>query len=196
MISDDELAGRLRAGDTTALRAAYDRYGAAVLYLAQRLLGDKDEAEDVTRATFVAAWEGRDGFDPQRGTMLAWLLGIARRKSADRCNSADRQRMEPGRTEPEQPTTGTAPIPEASPERITDCLVVADEMARLPDDQRHTLERVFFDDLSRPQIAASTGLPLDTVETHIRSGMASLRRRWEVDGATLGSRSDGPSRAL
>jgi RNA polymerase sigma-70 factor (ECF subfamily) len=186
MSSDDELAGRLRAGDETALRVAYDRHGAAVLYLAQRLLDDEAAAEDVTRATFVAAWEGRDGFDPQRGTMLGWLLGMTRRKIADRVRAAARDRR----------TIRTTSATESSPERIVDCLVVADEMKRLPDEQRRTLEMALFDNLTQPQIAESTGLPPGTVESHVRSGMASLRRRWEVDGATLGSRSDGPSRAL
>src|SRR5690349_20567018 len=91
MSSDEELAERLRAGDETALRTAYDRHGAAVLYLAQRLLGNRADAEDVTQVTFVAAWTGRDGFDPQRGSVLSWLLGIARRKAVDRLRSTARE---------------------------------------------------------------------------------------------------------
>src|SRR4051794_26728489 len=54
MGSDDELAERLRDGDERALRTAYDAHGAAVLYLAQRLLGNRADAEDVTQLTFVA----------------------------------------------------------------------------------------------------------------------------------------------
>ncbi|MFI1990829.1 RNA polymerase sigma factor [Actinoplanes sp. NPDC020271] len=191
MSSDDELAGRLRAGDQAALRVAYERHGAAVLYLAQRLLGNRADAEDVTQVTFVAAWTGRDGFDPQRGTMLGWLLGIARRKAVDRLRSAAREERK-AETVAAQPA---APV-EDTPERIVDRLVVADELERLPEDQRRTLELAFFDDLTHPQIAAVTGLPLGTVKSHIRRGMANLRRRWEVDGAALGSRSAGPSRAL
>jgi RNA polymerase sigma factor (sigma-70 family) len=192
MSSDDELAERLHAGDETALREAYDRHGAAVLYLAQRLLGDRADAEDVTQVTFVAAWAGRDGFDPRRGTMLGWLLGIARRKAVDRVRSSAREQRAAEAVQARQP----APPVEESPEHIVDRLVVADELGLLPDEQRRTLELAFFDDLTHPQIAAATGLPLGTVKSHIRRGMANLRRRWEVDGATSGSRSAGPSRAL
>jgi RNA polymerase sigma factor (sigma-70 family) len=192
MSSDDELAGRLRAGDQAALRVAYERHGAAVLYLAQRLLGNRADAEDVTQVTFVAAWNGRDSFDPQRGTMLGWLLGIARRKAVDRLRSAarDEKKAETVRAQP-------APVQAVeTPESIVDRLVVADELDRLPAEQRRTLELAFFDDLTHPQIAAVTGLPLGTVKSHIRRGMANLRRRWEVDGAALGSRSADSSRAL
>ncbi|GAA0586966.1 sigma-70 family RNA polymerase sigma factor [Paractinoplanes ferrugineus] len=192
MSSDDELAERLRAGDETALRAAYDRHGAAVLYLAQRLLGNRADAEDVTQVTFVAAWTGRDGFDPQRGSMLGWLLGIARRKAVDRLRSAAREDRVT-----ETVRAQLAPSEEAeTPEKVVDRLVVADELSRLPEEQRRTLELAFFDDLTHPQIAAVTGLPLGTVKSHIRRGMANLRRRWEVDGAAFGSRSAGATRAL
>jgi RNA polymerase sigma factor (sigma-70 family) len=192
MSSDDELAERLRAGDEKALRTAYERHGAAVLYLAQRLLGNRADAEDVTQVTFVAAWTGRDGYDPQRGTMLSWLLGIARRKVVDRLRSAARD----DRTTDSVRTQLPRPDDRETPERIVDRLVVADELGRLPEEQRRTLELAFFDDLTHPQISAVTGLPLGTVKSHIRRGMASLRRRWEVDGAAFGSRSAGPSRAL
>jgi RNA polymerase sigma factor (sigma-70 family) len=192
MSPDEELAERLRDGDERALRTAYDRHGAAVLYLAQRLLGNRADAEDVVQVTFVAAWAGRDTFDPQRGTMLGWLLGIARRKAVDRRRSTarDDRVFETVRAQP------TPPDEPERPERIVDRLVVADELGRLPAEQRRTLELAFFDDLTHPQIAAVTGLPLGTVKSHIRRGLANLRRRWEVDGAAFGSRSAGPSRAL
>ncbi|GIM91851.1 RNA polymerase sigma factor [Paractinoplanes toevensis] len=192
MDSDDELAERLRDGDEKALRVAYDRHGATVLYLAQRLLGNRADAEDVTQLTFVAAWTGRDGYDPQRGTMLGWLLGIAKRKAVDRLRSAARDQRVAETVRAQVP----APDEAEPPERIIDRLIVADELSRLPTEQRRTLELAFFDDLTHPQIAAVTGLPLGTVKSHIRRGMANLRRRWEVDGAASGSRSARASRAL
>jgi RNA polymerase sigma-70 factor (ECF subfamily) len=189
---DGELAELFRDGDEHALRIAYDRYGGAVFHLATRLLANRTDAEDVVQATFIAAWQGRDTFDPDRGGLLSWLLGIARRKAVDRIRSMARENRvaDTVRALPDPP-----PVDE-SPDRVLDRLVVADELAQLPDDQRRTLELAFYDDLTHPQISAVTGLPLGTVKSHIRRGMASLRRRWEVDGAAFGSRSAGPSRAL
>jgi RNA polymerase sigma-70 factor, ECF subfamily len=188
---DDELAEHFRDGDEHALRIAYDRYGGAVFHLATRMLANRADAEDVTQATFVAAWLGRGTFDPERGGMLGWLLGIARRKVVDRVRSAARENRaaDTVRALPEQAG------PDESPDRVLDRLVLADELARLPDDQRRTLQLAFYDDLTHPQISAVTGLPLGTVKSHIRRGMASLRQRWEVDGAASGSRSARTSRA-
>jgi RNA polymerase sigma factor (sigma-70 family) len=192
MSPDQELAEHFRDGDEHALRIAYDRFGGAVLHLAQRVLGNRSDAEDVTQATFVAAWQGRETFDPDRGSLLGWLLGIARRKAVDRIRSAVRD-------ERITDTIRALPQPAApaeTPERIVDRLVVADELAQLPAEQRRTLELAFYDDLTHPQISAVTGLPLGTVKSHIRRGMASLRRRWEVDGAAPGPRPAGRSRTL
>ncbi|MFI7079945.1 RNA polymerase sigma factor [Micromonospora sp. NPDC049903] len=186
---EDDLADRFRHGDELALREAYDRYGRAVFHLATSTLVNRSDAEDVTQATFVAAWLGRDTFDPARGSLVGWLLGIARRKVVDRLRSVSRDNRvtEAVRQLPEPVAPGV------DPDVVVDRLVVADELARLPADQRRMLELAFFDDLTHQQIAAVTGVPLGTVKSHIRRGMASLKRRWEVDGAAPGARSAGLS---
>ncbi|RKN49435.1 RNA polymerase sigma factor [Micromonospora endolithica] len=188
---EDDLAARFRAGDELALREAYDRYGRAVLHLATSTLANRSDAEDVTQATFVAAWLGRDTFDPTRGSLIGWLLGIGRRKVIDRLRASARETrvVETVRQLPDPAPTGP------DPDTVVDRLVVADELARLPDDQRRMLELAFFDDLTHQQIAAVTGVPLGTVKSHIRRGMANLKRRWEVDGAAPGPRPAGISGA-
>ncbi|MEU1744929.1 RNA polymerase sigma factor [Micromonospora arida] len=185
----DDLDRRFRAGDDVALREAYDRYGRAVHHLATSMLANRSDAEDVTQATFVAAWLGRDTFDPAKGSLIGWLLGIGRRKVIDRMRASARETrvVETVRQLPEPAQT------EPDPDRVVDRLVIADELARLPDDQRRMLELAFYDDLTHQQIATVTGVPLGTVKSHIRRGMASLKRRWEVDGAAPGPRPAGIS---
>src|SRR5688500_7614323 len=59
-MSDAALAEAFRRGDDAALRQIYDRFGGAVFHLATRSLANSADAEDVTQATFVAAWLGRE----------------------------------------------------------------------------------------------------------------------------------------
>ncbi|WBB72424.1 sigma-70 family RNA polymerase sigma factor [Micromonospora sp. WMMD1128] len=188
---EDDLATRFRDGDEAALREAYDRYGRAVLHLATTTLANRSDAEDVTQATFVAAWLGRATFDPAKGSLVGWLLGIGRRKVVDRIRAAARENrvVETVKQLPEPVNTGP------DPDTVVDRLVVADELARLPDEQRRMLELAFYDDLTHQQIATVTGVPLGTVKSHIRRGMQSLKRRWEVDGAAPGPRPAGLSGA-
>src|SRR5918997_1731562 len=109
---------------------------------------------------------GRGTFAPGRGGLLGWLLGIARRKVVDRLRLAERdgRAADVVRALPDPPQVD-------APERVLDRLVIADEMAQLPAEQRRTLELAFYDDLTHPQISAVTGLPLGTVKSHIRRGV-------------------------
>lgn len=193
LAADDELelAERFRAGDELVLRELFDRYGGLVHRLALTCLARHHEAEDVTQATFVAAWRGRQTYDPDRGTLAGWLLGIARRQVIDRLRVIDRERSTVAAVRQLVPVQPDAP----SPERVVDQLLVVDELSRLTPDQRRVMELAFFDDLTHPQIAGVTGLPLGTVKSHIRRGLDRLRTRWEVDGAARGSRPAGATGA-
>jgi RNA polymerase sigma factor (sigma-70 family) len=180
---DEEFLAQFRAGDERALRQAYDRYGPAVHHLATRSLVNAADADDVTQATFVAAWLGRKTYDPARGSLLGWFLGIARRKVVDHVRAAARESRIAASV---RQVTDPVPV-DSAPDRVVERLVVADEIAQLPREQRRVLELAFYDDLTHPQIAAVTGLPLGTVKSHLRRGMQRLRRRWEVDGVASGA---------
>ncbi len=177
--ADDEagLAAAFRAGDEGALKTLYDRHGALIFRIALATLRVQSDAEDVTQATFVSAWRGRETYDPEQGPLKAWLIGIVRRRVIDQIRVNERHRL----TELAVKEVDNRPdVP--SPERIVDRLVVADALDELPDPQRRVLRLAFFDDLTHTQIAARTGMPLGTVKSNLRRGLMTLRRRGEVDG--------------
>lgn len=182
---EEDLGHRFRTGGGDVLRETYDRFGRAIHHLAVSQLSSTSDAEDVTQAVFVAAWQGRGTFDPDRGTLLGWLMGITRRKVADHLRERGRQ------ARASEAAGRYAVLDEAddsNADRLVQRLAVADEIARLPEAERRLLTLAFYDDLSHQQIAAVTSLPLGTVKSHLRRGLARLRQRWEVDGATPGSR--------
>jgi RNA polymerase sigma factor (sigma-70 family) len=172
------LATAFVAGDERALRTAYDRWGGLVHAFCVRSLASRADAEEATAQVFVNAWRGRSGFDPSRGSLAGWLLGIARRVVADIWTAAARERqlreaLEQTRSEQE----------DTSPDQLVDRLLVADAMAQLRPEQRQAVGLAFYDGLTHQQVASTMGLPLGTTKTHIRRGLAVLRRRLEVDGA-------------
>lgn len=186
-----ELGERFRVGDETVLRELYDRYAGLVHQVGVACLPSRSDAEDVTQATFVAAWRGRQTYDPDRGSLAGWLLGIARRQAVDRLRALGREQNSVDAVRRQAPAAYPG---ELAPERVIDRIVVADELRRLSDEQRRVVELAFFDDLTHVQIAGVTGLPLGTVKSHLRRGLERLRSRWEVDGAAHGSRPAGASR--
>lgn len=171
---------RFRGGDQLALREAYDRFGGMVLRVGLLRLGNLPDAEDLVQAVFVRAWTGRAGFDPAKGSLGAWLLGITRRLIADRYAALDRDRRitaAAGKAAPAQAQAAPA-------DQVVDRIVVGNELNMLPEDQRRVVMLAFYGQLSHTQIAATTGLPVGTVKSHIRRALIQLRKRWEVDDAT------------
>ena len=172
------LARRFVAGDEQALRGAYDRWAGLVHAFCMRSLASRADAEEATAQVFVNAWRGLSGFDPERGSLAGWLLGIARRAVADTHTRNLREQALRAALEQVQPVDDGP-----GPDTLVERLVVADALAQLKPEQRRAVGLAFYDGLTHEQVASTMGLPLGTAKTHIRRGLAVLRRRLEVDGA-------------
>lgn len=175
---DLALESAFATGDEWILRAAYARYGQLIFRIARASLPSQADAEEVTQDTFVSAWRGRSTYDAQLGTLGGWLIAICRRRTIDHLRLLARQNT--SRPVAGEPAAST----EAGLDQVVDRMIVADELSRLPHDQRRMLELAFFDDLTHGQIAALTGVPLGTVKSHLRRGLTRLRDRKEVADAS------------
>lgn len=170
---DDTLEAAFVRGDDDALRGAFERYGALVHSLCRRAVAGAADADDLTQQVFIAAWKSRHRFDPTKGTLGAWLTGIARFKAIDAQRAAGRRRED-------ATDDGADPsVPAEHVDRIAQRLLLADALAQLPAERRTVLEHAFFADLTHPEIADTLGLPLGTVKSHIRRGLATLRDHLE-----------------
>jgi RNA polymerase sigma factor (sigma-70 family) len=168
----DPVDAAFATGDDDALKRDYDAHGRLVYTFCSRSLGP-ERAHDVTQEVFLSAWRARDRFDPAKGTLAAWLTGIAKNRIIDSVRSekrhSDRRAPEPSQDLPADPETDS----------LGDRLLVADALRRLPDRSREVLTLAFFEDLTHPQIAERTQLPLGTVKSDIRRGLARIRRDLE-----------------
>ncbi|TYR66129.1 sigma-70 family RNA polymerase sigma factor [Streptomyces parvus] len=180
--TDEDIAKGFALGDESCLAAAYRRWGSLVYTVASRALGDTEEAKDVAQQVFIGAWRGRAGFEPSKGTLQAWIMGITRYKITDALEQRSRRIR---RLEAAAATAVEIPrFDDAVTQVIVDQLLVRDCLADLTPAQRRVLELAFFDDLTQIQIAERTGWPLGTVKTHVRRGLVALKRRLkEVEGA-------------
>jgi DNA-directed RNA polymerase specialized sigma24 family protein len=71
-------------------QAAFDQHKDAVYRFAWRMAGSPAAAEDITQDVFVGLLRHPDRFDPDRGTLRAFLLGIARNLALKRWRSEHR----------------------------------------------------------------------------------------------------------
>jgi RNA polymerase sigma-70 factor (ECF subfamily) len=160
-------------GDDDALRRAYDEYGRLVYSFCARSLG-AERAKDVTQEVFLSAWRARERYNPQKGRLGAWLMGIARNRVID--NVRSEKRHSDRRADEDAVHLCT----EAEVERTSDQMLVADALRELPERSREVIMLAYFHDLTHPQIAERTNIPLGTVKSDIRRGLARIRRHLET----------------
>src|SRR5215469_13049191 len=83
LMDDPALVEALRAGDPQAPRLLIERYQGVVFGLCYRMMGHRQDAEDVAQEAFLRAFRAIAGFDAAR-SLRPWLLEIA----ANRCRTA------------------------------------------------------------------------------------------------------------
>jgi RNA polymerase sigma-70 factor, ECF subfamily len=79
-IEDRDLVRRVLAGQTDDFRALVDRHQQRIFRFALGLLGNHEEAEDVTQEAFLAAFANLSGYDSSRAAFSTWLFTIARNR--------------------------------------------------------------------------------------------------------------------
>jgi RNA polymerase sigma-70 factor, ECF subfamily len=178
---EHRLAKRLKRRDEEALREVYERFARVTFGFLLGVLRDPATAEDVQQQVFLQVWERADSYDPRRGSLLTWIMLIARSRALDEL----RRRV------PEPRDTGGAIALLESSQRTDenglDELIehwhMADMLGRLPAAEAELLRRRFQGGQSQSEIAADTGIPLGTVKARMRSGLEGLRRMLEDEAA-------------
>jgi RNA polymerase sigma-70 factor (ECF subfamily) len=171
---DDQDAALARAwvdGREGAVRAAWERYGTLVHTFCVRALFDRDAAADCVQETFVSAWRSRDRFDPSRGTLAGWLVGIARHRVHD----AYRARARTPEPRPIDLDAAAAPAANGS-STLVERLLLSDALGTLGERPRQVLELAFYGGLSQTEVAERMNLPLGTVKSDMRRALARLRK--------------------
>ena len=171
---DARLADRIRAGDTAALGELYDRYAGMAIAAALRIVGGREEAEDVVHDAFVAVWRKIDRFDAERGALRSWLMTVVRNRAIDRVRARRASIDLDDADERSLLRTGPNPTLDAALSRASAGDVRA-AMAALPDEQRRALELAYFEGYTYREVAAMTGVPPGTANGRLRLALGKLR---------------------
>ena len=192
-LDDARLAARIAAGEESAFVIAYDRHAGFVFGSVARFLGDREAAAEVVQDAFVTLWRRARQFDARSGSLLTWLLAIARHRAIDRLRADGRR---PSRdairldaVTSEGGSGGSMANPEVPPALIADAAtdplrvatrrwaqsVVRTGIAALPESERQVILLGYAEDLSQAEIAERLEWPLGTVKSRTRRAMAQLR---------------------
>lgn len=174
----DRLLLAVGEGDRAAFDRLYDRVAGVVYGVAKRVLVDPDRAQEVAQDVLVEVWRRADRFDPARGSALAWIATMARRRAIDVVRSEEASR----RREADDP--GGAPASDPVGENVIHLEErhrVRSALRELTDLQRRAIELAFYGGLTHHQVAERLDVPLGTVKTRIRDGLLKLGTIMEAD---------------
>jgi RNA polymerase sigma-70 factor, ECF subfamily len=172
MSDDAQLVDRVAQEDREAFLKLYDRYSARIHGLAMYMLRDTMAAEEVTQDAFLKLWTRADTYRANQGTLLNWLLTITRRLVIDRIRMEKRRPPIDDRESDDTWREASDPESETDEFRWRSLRFAVDE---LPIEQRQVIELAYYYSLSQSQISEHLGIPLGTVKTRVRLGMAKLR---------------------
>ncbi len=168
-----------------AFAALYQLTVDRVYAAARRYSTDAALVEEVVEDVFVQAWRDAALFDRERGSVLGWLLVIARSRMLDRLR---RERAIPLRFDSDladvaeqlQAQDLGVPAPGDDPVDLLDALDrrhwVALALERLPAGSRQLVALAFLRGQTHQEIAAGTGIPIGTVKSVIRRALLEMRR--------------------
>lgn len=163
----EDLLTAIAAGDREALGTLYRRTRGPVYAMALSVLGDPQEAQDVTQDVFVRVWEGASGYRRQ-GTPMAWILTVARNLALMS------RRREERRAELTPEEWAAIPASEPSLSR-EDSQLLREALARLGEEERQVIFLHALSGLKHREIAALLDLPLSTVLSKYQRGLKKLR---------------------
>ena len=172
---DEALVARLLARDEAALQEVIRRYGAVVFGMARRVVAEPSYAEEVAQDSFYALWRRPGAFDPQRGTLQAFLVGMARNKAIDlvRREEALRRAKDSLMAEIEGESAGGAETEQMS--RIDERHEVVAALEQLSPVQREAIVLAYFGGRTYREVADELGIPEGTAKTRLRDGLTKLR---------------------
>lgn len=170
--SEAQLKVGFAGGDEACLEEVFRRFAPLIYTIAYRALQSSSDGEEITQEVFVSAWRGRASYQADKGSLVGWLIAIARNKVADRLRARGREvRLV------QAVANSDVQVQSEGLSTLIDRLVLTEEIRQLPHPRGIILQLAFWEGRSYPQIAEQLDLPLGTVKSHVRRGLLHLRAR-------------------
>ncbi|CAN5848237.1 RNA polymerase sigma factor [soil metagenome] len=166
---DAALVGRVRTGDARAFDGLVHAYMRQAFQLAYRVVGHREDAEDLVQEAFLAAHQYLESYDVER-PFGPWLMRIVLNRGANLRRSRARRE-----TEPEVDAVSPAPSALEESERAEARVILTRAMATLSERQRMIVTLFDVDGRTSTEIGAMLDLSPGTVRWHLHEARRTLR---------------------
>jgi RNA polymerase sigma-70 factor, ECF subfamily len=171
------LIEQISAGRAEALAELYDRTSPILYGLLLRMLRERESAEEALQDCYLRVWRRAECYTADKGSVIGWLIGIARYRGLDRLKSTATEHRTVDPLDDNQLSQLKAA--DLDPE---DAAMTQEGMSRLRrclDDlqsvQRRSVLMAYYGGYSHAELAREMSAPLGTVKAWVRRGLAKLR---------------------
>ena len=174
-LADEDLIQLSSRGDAAAFQVVYERHTDAAYSLAYRMCGRRGLAEDVTQDAFLALWRSGQRYDPGRGSVRTWVLGIVHNRAIDALRRSlvhDRRRASDEGLEERFEARERTDVEAARREEAASVRAALDQ---LPAEQCRVIELAYFGGFTHSEIAELLEAPVGTIKGRMRLGLEKLR---------------------
>lgn len=141
--------------------------------LARRVTASTAHAEEITQEVFVYMWQNPDRFDPERGTLRAFLGALAHRRAVDEVRRNTRRTAREDRVGNDASSLEALEIGDDF-ERSQTAERVRAAVSSLPEQQRRAVLLAYFGSCTFRQVAEQLGIPEGTAKSRLRLGLGKL----------------------
>ena len=173
--SDDSGLIRLLAAtaqrDRNAFHQLYEHASPRMLGLCIRLMGQREQAEEVLQEAFIRIWHHASEYHEERGSPMAWMLTIARYRALDVLRTRKRNVGKDEREiADERPGPYELSLQAADAKALNGCI------EELSEEQRSSILMCYYRGFTHEELSSALNTPLGTVKSWIRRGLSYLKR--------------------
>ncbi len=174
-LADEEIMALVAEGNPRAFEMLYDRHGGPAFSLAYRMVGNRVTAEDISQEAFLSIWRSRLRYQPERGSVRTWVLGIVHHRAIDalRRNLVHDKRR--ASAEGIEEREEAAELTDVEAIRRDEAQTVRAALAKLPEPQVRVIELAYFGGFTHTEIAAMLETPVGTIKGRMRLGLEKMR---------------------
>jgi RNA polymerase sigma-70 factor, ECF subfamily len=163
---------RAQAGDGDAFAALIGEHESMVFSIAWHFFADRNRSEEIAQDVFLQLYRNLERIE-SRAHLVFWLRQVTSRKCIDEVRRAGPRRVSLDDA-PDVPVSPAAADPLAS-RRLRELV------ASLPERQRLMVTLRYQEDLDPAEISRVTGMPVNTIKSHLHRALLALRKKMGVE---------------
>jgi RNA polymerase sigma-70 factor, ECF subfamily len=178
--SDTVLVLAIGRWNEEALAETFKRHAGSVFAVANQILRDEGSAREITHDAFVFLWHRPESYDPERGTLRAFLLNFSHSRAIDRVRSTRRRELREEKDARSRATTDYDLEGEVMRQALADS--VRQAVGVLPANERQAIELAYFGGYTYKETAELLGEPEGTVKSRIKSALKRMHENLTAGG--------------